>query len=53
MGISSESGHWDVALWGKNVNNARILTGINDITKFNVEQFGDPVSFGVSGSYKY
>jgi len=53
IGISSDSGRWDVALWGKNVTNARILTGMNDITTFNVEQFGDPVSYGVSASYKF
>ncbi|WP_239018210.1 TonB-dependent receptor [Sphingomonas flavalba] len=53
LALSSRTGGWEVALWGKNIFNKEYLTYINNVSFFRIEIYGEPVSYGLSASFKF
>lgn len=53
LALSSRTGGWEVAVWGKNIFNKDYLTYINNVSFFRIEIYGEPVSYGLSASFKF
>ncbi len=51
--LASKDGSWEVAAWGKNLWNKEYLTYINNVSFFRLEIYGEPVSYGLSASFKF
>ena len=51
--LASKEGGWEVAAWGKNIWNKEYLTYINNVSFFRLEIYGEPVSYGLSASFKF
>ncbi|WP_232476070.1 TonB-dependent receptor [Flavisphingomonas formosensis] len=53
LALASEKGRWEVAVWGRNIFNKNYLTYINNVSFFRIEIYGEPVSYGLSASFKF
>lgn len=53
LALTSKKGRWEIAAWGKNIFNKEYLTYINNVSFFRIEIYGEPVSYGLSASFKF
>ncbi|AZI37206.1 TonB-dependent receptor [Caenibius tardaugens NBRC 16725] len=53
LAIGDPDGSWEIALWGKNIWNKTYLTYLNNVSFFRIQIYGEPASYGLSGTIKF
>jgi outer membrane receptor protein involved in Fe transport len=53
IAVADSNDKWEFALWGKNIFNKDYLTYLNNNSFVRIEIYGEPVSYGLSASYKF
>ena len=51
--VQSPDKRWAVAVWGKNLSNAKVFSGVVESTTGDVGEYQDPRTYGVTVSYRY